>query len=89
MQASEHIHAKEVILTFGYSHTTLLFLKEAAKKRDFQVSCTFILWRQCLTAHTLFMCLERLMCNQIFFPRMFRFLGHVCSSLPANAYLLW
>ena len=36
-QASEHIHANEVILTAGYSQTVLLFLKEAAKKRDFQV----------------------------------------------------
>ena len=30
LQAGDHIHANEVILT-------LLFLKEAAKKRDFQV----------------------------------------------------
>lgn len=37
MQAGDHIHANEVILTFGMSNTTLLFLKEAAKKRDFQV----------------------------------------------------
>lgn len=37
-QAHEHIHANEVILTFGVSETTLLFLKEAAKKRSFQVS---------------------------------------------------
>ena len=36
-QAVEHIHANEVILTFGMSETTLLFLKEAAKKRNFQV----------------------------------------------------
>ena len=33
----EHIHANEVILTFSMSETTLLFLKEAGKKRDFQV----------------------------------------------------
>lgn len=39
LQAGDHIHANEVILTFGMSNTTLLFLKEAAKKRDFQVSC--------------------------------------------------
>lgn len=38
LQAGDHIHANEVILTFGMSNTTLLFLKEAAKKRDFQVS---------------------------------------------------
>lgn len=37
IQAGDHIHANEVILTFGMSNTTLLFLKEAAKKRDFQV----------------------------------------------------
>lgn len=36
-QAVEHIHANEVILTQGMSETTLLFLKEAAKKRSFQV----------------------------------------------------
>ena len=37
VQAVEHIHANEVILTMGMSETTLLFLKEAAKKRSFQV----------------------------------------------------
>ncbi|KAK9829272.1 hypothetical protein WJX72_004902 [[Myrmecia] bisecta] len=37
VQAVEHIHANEVILTFGMSNTTLLFLIEAAKKRNFQV----------------------------------------------------
>ena len=37
LQAGDHIHANEVILTFGMSNTTLLFLKEAAKKRNFQV----------------------------------------------------
>ena len=36
-QAVEHIHAREVILTHGMSDTVLLFLKEASKKRDFQV----------------------------------------------------
>ncbi|GLC45346.1 hypothetical protein PLESTB_000312700 [Pleodorina starrii] len=36
-QGVEHIHANEVILTMGMSDTTLLFLKEAAKKREFQV----------------------------------------------------
>ena len=36
-QGVEHIHANEVILTFGMSETVLLFLKEAAKKRSFQV----------------------------------------------------
>jgi hypothetical protein len=46
LQAVEHIHANEVILTFGYSHTTLLFLTEAAKKRDFQVqTLVFLLHR--------------------------------------------
>lgn len=38
MQAVEHIHANESILTFGMSDTVLAFLLEAAKKRDFQVS---------------------------------------------------
>ncbi len=32
----EHIHANEVILTFGFSATVFAFLREAAKKRDFQ-----------------------------------------------------
>ncbi len=31
------MHANEVILTLGRSHTTEAFLKEAAKKREFQV----------------------------------------------------
>jgi hypothetical protein len=38
LQALDHMHANEVILTFGHSNTTHLFLKEAAKKRNFQVS---------------------------------------------------
>ena len=37
-QAVEHIHANEVILTFGFSATVFAFLREAAKKRDFQVN---------------------------------------------------
>eukprot|EP00884_Botryococcus_braunii_P001910 jgi/Botrbrau1/1171/Bobra.0162s0058.2 len=37
LHAVDYIHANEVILTFGYSYTTLLFLTEAAKKRNFQV----------------------------------------------------
>eukprot|EP00195_Chlamydomonas_chlamydogama_P013700 CAMPEP_0202895266 /NCGR_PEP_ID=MMETSP1392-20130828/4501_1 /ASSEMBLY_ACC=CAM_ASM_000868 /TAXON_ID=225041 /ORGANISM="Chlamydomonas chlamydogama, Strain SAG 11-48b" /LENGTH=487 /DNA_ID=CAMNT_0049580215 /DNA_START=51 /DNA_END=1514 /DNA_ORIENTATION=- len=37
VQGVEHIHANEVILTFGMSDTTYLFLKEASKKREFQV----------------------------------------------------
>ena len=36
MQALDHMHANEVILTFGHSNTAQLFLKEAAKKRNFQ-----------------------------------------------------
>lgn len=36
-QGVEHIHANEVILTMGMSDTTFLFLKEASKKREFQV----------------------------------------------------
>ena len=32
------MHANEVILTFGHSNTAHLFLKEAAKKRQFQAS---------------------------------------------------
>ncbi|KFM25765.1 Translation initiation factor eIF-2B subunit beta, partial [Auxenochlorella protothecoides] len=35
-QAVEHIHANEVILTFGYSRTVLQFLKRAREKRFFQ-----------------------------------------------------
>jgi len=35
-QAVEHIHANEVILTFGFSATVFAFLREAAKRRDFQ-----------------------------------------------------
>lgn len=37
LQAVEHIHANEVILTFGYSRTVLQFLKRAREKRFFQV----------------------------------------------------
>lgn len=37
LQAVEHIHANEVILTFGYSRTVLQFLKRAREKRYFQV----------------------------------------------------
>ncbi|GFR45923.1 hypothetical protein Agub_g7381 [Astrephomene gubernaculifera] len=36
-QGVEHIHANEVILTMGMSDTVYLFLREAAKKREFQV----------------------------------------------------
>jgi translation initiation factor eIF-2B subunit beta len=36
-QACDHIHANEIVLTLGHCATTLLFLKEAAKKRPFQV----------------------------------------------------
>lgn len=36
-QAPDHIHANEVILSFGSSPAVSLFLKEAAKKRSFQV----------------------------------------------------
>jgi translation initiation factor eIF-2B subunit beta len=36
-QATEHIHADEVILTYGNSLTVELFLKSAARKRKFQV----------------------------------------------------
>ncbi|NXU54947.1 EI2BB factor, partial [Turnix velox] len=37
MQALEHIHSSEVIMTIGYSRTVEAFLKEAARKRKFQV----------------------------------------------------
>ncbi len=36
-QALEHIHSNEVVLTLGYCRTVHLFLREAAKKRQFQV----------------------------------------------------
>jgi hypothetical protein len=36
-KAIEHIHANEVILTFGLSKTTLQFLLKAAERRTFQV----------------------------------------------------
>ncbi len=36
-QAIEHIHAKEVIMTYGVSKTVIAFLKEAAKFRKFEV----------------------------------------------------
>eukprot|EP01113_Clastostelium_recurvatum_P019384 TRINITY_DN2284_c0_g1_i2.p1 TRINITY_DN2284_c0_g1~~TRINITY_DN2284_c0_g1_i2.p1 ORF type:complete len:349 (-),score=89.90 TRINITY_DN2284_c0_g1_i2:52-1098(-) len=39
-QAIEHIHADEVIMTFGTSRTVLEFLKAAARKRKFQVVVT-------------------------------------------------
>ena len=34
--APEHIHANEVILTFGFSRTVAQFLRRAREKRDFQ-----------------------------------------------------
>ena len=37
IQALEHIHADEVIMTMGHSATVLSFLLKAAKKRSFQV----------------------------------------------------
>jgi translation initiation factor eIF-2B subunit beta len=40
-QATEHIHANEVVLTLGYSETVKEFLLEAAKKRTFQVFLDF------------------------------------------------
>jgi hypothetical protein len=36
-KATTHIHANEVILTFGLSQTTLKFLLKAAERRSFQV----------------------------------------------------
>ena len=37
------MHANEVILTFGHSNTAHLFLREAAKKRRFQVEWNIFL----------------------------------------------
>lgn len=37
VQALEHIHANEIIMTIGYSKTVFAFLKTAAKDRAFQV----------------------------------------------------
>lgn len=37
MHAPEHIHANEIILTFGYSRTVAAFLRRAREKREFQV----------------------------------------------------
>lgn len=37
VQALEHIHANEIIMTIGYSKTVSAFLKTAAKDRVFQV----------------------------------------------------
>ncbi len=46
VQGVEHIHANEVILTMGMSDTTYAFLREASKKREFQVAArTFCIWR--------------------------------------------
>ena len=36
VHAPEHIHANELILTFGFSRTVLRFLKRGREKRDFQ-----------------------------------------------------
>lgn len=36
-QATDHVHANEVILTCGFSHTVVHFLKALAKKRKFEV----------------------------------------------------
>lgn len=45
LQGVEHLHANEVILTLGMSDTTYAFLREASKKREFQVRCT---WEWCV-----------------------------------------
>ncbi|KAL6745895.1 nagb/rpia/CoA transferase-like protein [Haematococcus lacustris] len=37
VQGVEHLHTNEVILTLGMSQTTYAFLREAARKREFQV----------------------------------------------------
>lgn len=37
MQALEHIHSNEVIMTVGRSRTVEAFLKDAARKRKFHV----------------------------------------------------
>lgn len=37
MQALEHIHSNEVIMTIGRSRTVKAFLKDAARKRKFHV----------------------------------------------------
>ena len=37
MQALEHIHSNEVIMTIGRSRTVEAFLKDAARKRKFHV----------------------------------------------------
>ncbi|PRD20893.1 UNVERIFIED_CONTAM: Eif2b2 [Trichonephila clavipes] len=37
LQAEEHIHSDEIIMTFGYSRTVEKFLKAAAKKRNCEV----------------------------------------------------
>ena len=55
-QADDYIHANEVILTFGMSETTSLFLQEAARKRDFQVGSNILpeAWQHgpaCLVLH--------------------------------------
>ncbi|XP_029640043.1 translation initiation factor eIF-2B subunit beta isoform X1 [Octopus sinensis] len=39
-QALEHIHAKEIIMTSGWSKSVEAFLKSAARKRKFQVMVT-------------------------------------------------
>ena len=39
-QAVREMSANEVILTFGWSATVFMFLREAAKKHDFQARHT-------------------------------------------------
>ena len=58
LQADDYIHANEVILTFGMSETTSLFLQEAARKRDFQVGSNIlpVAWQH-RPAHLVFPCM--------------------------------
>lgn len=59
MQALEHIHSNEVIMTIGYSRTVEAFLKEAARKRKFQVivaECAPFCQVRLKTAHSPALC---------------------------------
>jgi translation initiation factor eIF-2B subunit beta len=60
-QAVEHIHANEIILTFGYSRTVLQFLRRAREKRDFEVNweCHVMMdwWAcACILLYSQYMC---------------------------------
>ncbi len=78
LQAGDYIHAHEVILTFGMSRTTLMFLREAAKKRDFQVAPAMSLPYPCLAEQEQTQTVFMLQCQRIHFRSRSLQLSRVC-----------